>query len=76
MSSESQADVDGLRRAGEVTSLTLDAFEAHVRAGTTTAELDAVAAAIFARHGGRSAPTLVRLDTLGSPPCRYRARIA
>ena len=33
MSIESQADLDGLRRAGDVTRLTLDALEAHVRAG-------------------------------------------
>ena len=59
MSIESQADLDGLRRAGDVTRLTLDALEAHVRAGMTTADLDAVAAGIFASHGARSAPTLV-----------------
>jgi methionyl aminopeptidase len=51
MSIESQADLDGLRRAGDVTRLTLDALEAHVRAGITTADLDAVAAGIFASHG-------------------------
>jgi methionyl aminopeptidase len=59
MSIESQADLDGLRRAGDVTRLTLDALEAHVRAGITTADLDVVAAGIFASHGARSAPTLV-----------------
>jgi methionyl aminopeptidase len=30
-----------------------------VRAGVTTADLDAVAAAVLARHGARSAPALV-----------------
>lgn len=59
MSIESQTDLDGLRRAGNVTRLTLDALEAHVRAGITTADLDAVAAKIFARHGARSAPQIV-----------------
>ena len=48
-----------MKRAGAITRLTLDALEASVRAGTTTAELDAVAAAVFAKHGARSAPTLV-----------------
>ena len=59
MSIESPADLEGLRRAGNVTRLTLDALEAHVRAGITTAELNAVAGEIFAKHGARSAPALV-----------------
>ena len=50
MSIGSQADLDGLRRAGDVTRLTLDALEAHVRAGITTADLDAVAAARLVRR--------------------------
>ena len=48
-----------MKRAGGITRLTLDALEASVRVGRTTAELDAVAAAVFAKHGARSAPTLV-----------------
>jgi methionyl aminopeptidase len=59
MSIESPADWKGLKRAGRVARLTLDALEAHVRPGVTTAELDAVAAALFTRHGARSAPALV-----------------
>ena len=39
--------------------LTLDALEAQVRAGITTGELDAIAAAVFKRHRARSAPALV-----------------
>jgi hypothetical protein len=42
MSIESQADLHGLRRAGDVTRLTLDALEAHVRAGITTADQGSV----------------------------------
>ena len=38
--------------------MTLDALEAHAGPGVTTAELDDVAAAIFARFGARSAPAL------------------
>ena len=56
MSIESADDWKGLRRAGRVAHLTLEALEAQVRVGVTTAELDAVAARVFAAHGARSAP--------------------
>jgi methionyl aminopeptidase len=59
MSIESQADLDGMRRAGRVTRLTLDALEAAVRPGVTTAALNDVATRVFEKHGARSAPTLV-----------------
>jgi len=59
MSIESSDDWKGLRRAGRVAHLTLDALEASVRPGVSTAELDAVAARVFATHGGRSAPAMV-----------------
>jgi methionyl aminopeptidase len=51
-------DLDGLRAAGVVVAETIDAMEAAVRPGITTKELDDVAAAVFARHGARSAPQL------------------
>ncbi len=59
MSIESPADWTGLRRAGRVARLTLDELQRQARPGVATADLDVVAAAIFARHGARSAPTLV-----------------
>lgn len=59
MSIESPADLAGLREAGRVTRLTLDALEKQVRAGVTTAALDKVAAHVFAGSGARSAPALV-----------------
>jgi methionyl aminopeptidase len=59
MSIKSEADWRGLRRAADVARETLDALEAHVRAGITTGELDAVASAIFKKRGARSAPALV-----------------
>jgi methionyl aminopeptidase len=59
MSIESADDWKGLRRAGRVAHLTLEALEAHVRPGVTTAELDAVAARVFATHGARSAPAML-----------------
>ena len=43
MSIESSDDLEGLRRAGHVTRLTLDALEQRVRAGMTTGQLDTVA---------------------------------
>jgi methionyl aminopeptidase len=51
-------DLDGLRAAGVVVAETIDAMEAALRPGITTKELDEVAAAVFARHGARSAPQL------------------
>src|SRR6185295_629768 len=59
MSITSEADWKGLREVGRVVRLTLDAMEARVAPGITTAQLDRVAAAIFAREGARSAPALV-----------------
>ncbi|HYV16732.1 MAG TPA: type I methionyl aminopeptidase [Conexibacter sp.] len=58
MSIDSPADLDGLRRAGAVVATTLRELRRLVRAGITTAELDAHAARIFARHGARSGPQL------------------
>jgi len=59
MSIESAADWQGLRAAGHVARLTLDALEQLVRPGVSTGELDQVAAGIFAAHGARSAPAMV-----------------
>jgi methionyl aminopeptidase len=59
MSIETPADLAGVREAGRITRLALDALERHVRPGIRTSELDAVAKAVFETHGGRSAPTLV-----------------
>jgi methionyl aminopeptidase len=59
MSIESADDWKGLRQAGRIAHLTLDALEARVRPGISTAELDAVAAHVFALHGARSAPAML-----------------
>lgn len=58
MSIDSPADLAGLQRAGAVVAATLRECKRHVRAGITTAELDAVAARVFAHHGARSGPQL------------------
>jgi methionyl aminopeptidase len=59
MSIESIADWNGLKRAGHVVHVTLEALEANVQPGVTTRDLDNIAASIFAQHKARSAPTLV-----------------
>lgn len=48
-----------MREVGRVVRLTLDALEVQAHSGVSTAELDAVAASIFAANGARSAPALV-----------------
>jgi methionyl aminopeptidase len=59
MSIASAADWNGLRRVAKVARLTLELLAQEVRAGVTTAELDASAARVFAAHGARSAPAMV-----------------
>ena len=59
MSVDTPEELDGLKRAGRAVSATLREVARRVRPGVTTAELDAVAAQVFARHGARSAPALV-----------------
>jgi methionyl aminopeptidase len=58
MSVDTPEELEGLRRAGRVVSATLREVSRRVRPGVTTAELDALAAQVFARHGARSAPAL------------------
>jgi methionyl aminopeptidase len=58
VSVESEADLAGLQRAGRVVALALAAMRDAVPPGLTTAELDAIGAAVFRRHGARSAPQL------------------
>jgi methionyl aminopeptidase len=58
MSIETQEELDALRAAGRVVAEALRAMRRAVRPGVTTAELDEVAARVFARHGARSGPAL------------------
>jgi len=58
MSVDTPEDLEGLRRAGRAVSAALREVSRRVRPGVTTAELDAVAARVFAGHGARSAPAL------------------
>src|SRR5687768_12156068 len=59
MSIGSDADWQGLREAGRVVRLVLDALEQAARPGVTTGTLDRIAAALFTAHGARSAPALI-----------------
>jgi methionyl aminopeptidase len=55
----SDRDLAGLRRAGRVVALSLQAMKDALEPGMTTAELDSVGAEVFERHGARSAPRTV-----------------
>jgi methionyl aminopeptidase len=59
MTVESDKDLAGLRNAGRVVRLAIEAMKANLQPGMTTAELDAIGAEVFERHGARSAPQLV-----------------
>ena len=59
MTVESDKDLAGLRSAGRVVRLAIEAMKANLQPGMTTAELDAIGAEVFERHGAHSAPQLV-----------------
>ena len=59
MSVETPEELAALRRAGRAVAATLREVARRVRPGVTTAELDAVAAQVLARHGARPAPALL-----------------
>jgi methionyl aminopeptidase len=58
MSIDGQHDVEGLKRAGAAVAEARDAMAAHVAAGVSTRELDAIGREVLRRHGARSAPQL------------------
>lgn len=60
MTVESERDLVGLRKAGRVVALALREMRESLEPGMTTAELDAVGARVFERHGARSAPRLMK----------------
>jgi methionyl aminopeptidase len=59
MSIESNADFEGVREAGRVTTAILDALVKHITVGMTTGELDSIAATVLRLNGARSAPAMV-----------------
>src|SRR6202790_1041597 len=59
MSINEPEELAGMRAAGGVVQLMLEAMRAEVRPGITTAELDEVGAGVMRQHGAQSAPALV-----------------
>jgi methionyl aminopeptidase len=59
MSINEPEELAGMRAAGGVVHLMLEAMTAEVRPGITTAELDEVGASVMRHHGAQSAPALV-----------------
>src|SRR5690606_25551366 len=58
MTVESEHELRGLLRIGQICALTLEHMLKHVEPGMTTAQLDAIGAAFLKDHGARSAPIL------------------
>jgi methionyl aminopeptidase len=59
MSINEPQELAGMRAAGAVVRLMLDAMKDEVRSGITTAELDEVGASVMRQQGAQSAPALV-----------------
>jgi methionyl aminopeptidase len=59
MSIDGPHELEGMRAAGAVVRLMLEAMKAEVRPGITTAELDDVGATVMKKHGAQSAPAMV-----------------
>jgi methionyl aminopeptidase len=59
MSINEPEELAGMRAAGAVVRLMLEAMKGEVRPGITTAELDDVGAGVMRQHGAQSAPSLV-----------------
>jgi methionyl aminopeptidase len=59
MSINGPEELAGMRAAGAVVCLMLEAMKNAVRPGITTAELDEVGADVMRKHGAQSAPALV-----------------
>lgn len=59
MSINSPDELRGMREAGRIVRLVLEAMKREVRSGVTTAELDQVGAETMRRKGAQSAPALV-----------------
>ncbi len=59
MSINEPEELEALRAAGAVVRRVLEAMKREVRPGITTAQLDAIGAAVMAENGARSAPATV-----------------
>ena len=56
---ESDSELQALLGCGRIVRRTLESMRVAVRAGVTTAELDAIGESVLRKHGARSAPMLV-----------------
>jgi methionyl aminopeptidase len=59
MSINGPEDLAGMRAAGSIVRLMLEAMKSAVRPGITTAELDSIGAGVMTQNGAHSAPALV-----------------
>jgi methionyl aminopeptidase len=59
MSINGPEELAGMRAAGAVVALMLEAMKAAVRPGITTGELDEIGAVVMREHGAQSAPAMV-----------------
>ena len=59
MSITGPEELEGMRAAGEVVRLMIEAMKLEVRPGVTTAQLDEVGASVMQKHGAKSAPAMV-----------------
>src|ERR1700693_389195 len=59
MSINEPDELAGMRAAGAVVHLMLEAMRSEVRPGITTAELDEIGASVMRQYGAQSAPALV-----------------
>lgn len=59
MSITGPEELEGMRAAGAVVRLMIEAMKQAVRPGVTTAELDEVGATVMQQHGAKSAPAMV-----------------
>ena len=59
MSISQPEELEGLRNAGHIVHLMLEAMKQQVRPGVTTLELDEIGATVMREHGARSAPMMV-----------------
>lgn len=58
MTINTDRELEGMRRAGQVVARTLRVLKAAIRPGVTPAELDDLAGRVFEQHGARSAPRM------------------
>lgn len=58
MTITTEAELQGMQRAGQVVAETLRTLKAAVQPGVTPAELDALAGEVFAHYGAQSAPRM------------------